>query len=894
MSALEQILRERVSELSDREAEKTISLFVDRAIDEGIIVPTIYYNTADGYLCHAYRHGEDLPFGETDQYRLVYFLHQIGKNICKKGSDGESFQIPAVAEISLEKMIVLFYQMGMRQGNIFNRFLGFNNIDIIHSFLSEHGAIQGYTTYDMTPHIYSERDSAGNRYITWLTTWLYKTSLIGKNPKGVDMGQSDYPIPINLDEIEQYLKDNDRSTISQEVKENIKVLAELITTWYNNMAEKGLKNEFKDDICALTSCANRFVFASAIATEIHYFSNYWNIQAKHALEETRDSQRLVDRLTDTEENQKYTDIIIQGLHSGREKVDWRNDHKAQDVIEKVKELLGPARASIWTKLWSGIDANSDPSMEIGELKTQTNRAIGLLYFFSSCFECLKSTEFWDYGTLPKDFNSYKKKYSALIEHTDGLDASLFDELRKMAKRKEHNLGKRIDSFHRLVEDGLFRSEDCVYEIEQYVQKSDPTYTAKYHSALILDISALDPEAINETFMKFWEQTEKDSIKVKLNIIRFPSELDCSPYIKYGIFFAQKESTRSLDMEADHVKNEAVKCGDFLYDAFQKICSLLSGRLHQIRGVLVPHVISGCEFKHNLQQNIARNAVEFYKLIKPLEACYNDQGQVQLVLGLDRQVEQQFLDRFAEWKTRKVDQPILEARWVDTCVVCSKEYIKLSGNPSDLMKRAAYSQLKISCGGESALGILLRLSNRVVCVSCYSKLNPAVAVSDYNSSKSFNLTPLGEIYSYPEDEIVLDAENEVLVLEPRWEADIIPFDIAHLLSIEDLWDLSNDISSRECMFYGCNDQGQMRWIDKIQVMGPIGQGYYQIGGEIAKIQSGCSGGIYVMSDSQTGKQIIGIHDGRFDKNEEARMIPSSVIKTTLEKITEGSITNGKST
>ena len=92
--------------------------------------------------------------------------------------------------------------------NIFNRFLGFDNIDIIHSFLSVHGVIQGYTNPKADYHIYSERNSRGMRYITWLTTWLYENGLIESRPDNTDYDESSHFIPINLDKIAEYIKEN--------------------------------------------------------------------------------------------------------------------------------------------------------------------------------------------------------------------------------------------------------------------------------------------------------------------------------------------------------------------------------------------------------------------------------------------------------------------------------------------------------------------------------------------------------------------------------------------------------------------------------------------------------------------------------------------------------------
>lgn len=888
MSALRQLLQDRVPDLSDREAYDVISAFLDRAIDEGIIVPTIYYSEDGQYLCRAYRHGEDLPFGVADQYRLVYFLRAIGTSI-RKAEGGENGPFPTIAEISLEKMIVLFYQMGLKQGNIFNRFLGFNNINIIHSFLSVHGTIQGFAGAGQETHIYSERDGKGNRYITWLTTWLYDAGLIKtkQNPDADESSQT-----ILLDKVEQYLANNQRSAVSDTVQENIESLAELITTWYNAMA-KTSRRMFRDNITALTSCANRFVYASAIATEIHYFSKFWDNQAMHALQDPHSSQQLVDRLTDSKDNAEYTSRIVRVLHSGREKAFWRHTNYAQEVIKEVKTFQTSTGTRLWAQLWDGVDAWPDHNKD--DLKVYTAMAEGLLYFFSAAFECLKSQEFWACGTLPPHYSRRKDAYLLAMEGTDLPESLLFAELEKIAKLPEDELRQKAAAFQRLVSEGLFRSKQCVEHIEDFVRRKDPTYTVTYRSALILDIAALDSRQTDGVFMRFWERLPEEDLKTTLNIIRFPEELDQAPYAKYGIFFGQNKQ-QALDAQVGDLENEAVKFGEFLYTAFQKLCSMLNGRVYRVRGILLPHIIPTPDtlFEHNLHRNIADNAKKFYDhVIQPLEAYYEDKWQMQLVLGLDRLVGELFLDLFPDWHSTKLDliapaapEGIRKSKWITNCILCVKEHAQLSESQDSLMDKIAYSQLRVSCGKHTGLGLLLRLSDRVVCLSCnhlfedYSLENPAKAISAYCPDITFNLKPLTEIRQYSGDGI-LSAEDEALVLEPCWNGNI-SFEVSRLVSIEDLADAS---VSKDCTCYGCNEDGQMKWIYSIHVAGPIGKGYYQIGGEIGQIQSGCSGGVYVQSGTQSELRIIGIHDGRFDDCEQARMIPWSSIKAALKKISE---------
>ena len=179
--------------LNNYNSELLISLFIDRAIDRGIIVPTIYYDTKRHYLCRAYRHGEDLPFGLGDECRLLRYLLHLSRMIqhIEYGKEVEG-----IAQVSFEKMIVLFYQMGIRKGNLFNRFLGFNNIRLLKPFLSLHGVIEGFIDPSELEeervdavHIYSERDDNGMRYITWLTYWLLQNKFIKGSGRGFEIDQ---------------------------------------------------------------------------------------------------------------------------------------------------------------------------------------------------------------------------------------------------------------------------------------------------------------------------------------------------------------------------------------------------------------------------------------------------------------------------------------------------------------------------------------------------------------------------------------------------------------------------------------------------------------------------------------------------------------------------------
>ena len=214
---------------SNKEAETFTSIFLDHAIDQGIIVPTIFHNTSKKYLCRAYRHGEDLPFGLEDECRLAYFLQRISQKI-----EGIN-QIPTMetmdgglSEIAFEKIIVLFYQMGMRKGGIFNHFLGFDNIRILKPFLSLHGAIQAFVDpMEMKQlgiektHFYSEKDSTGRKYITWLTSWAKDQCFAWNSMDRDEKPTSD--VFLNGEKIAKYLCEHERSCINTTIAKRISV-----------------------------------------------------------------------------------------------------------------------------------------------------------------------------------------------------------------------------------------------------------------------------------------------------------------------------------------------------------------------------------------------------------------------------------------------------------------------------------------------------------------------------------------------------------------------------------------------------------------------------------------------------------------------------------------------
>ena len=868
--------------LSDYESDIVISLFFDRAIDEGIVVPTIYHNTKNKYLCRAYRHGEDLPFGIEDECRLLFFLKKINEFIPNIEYSVFNENTQGISEISFEKIIVLFYQMGLKKGNVFNRFLGFNNIKLLKPFLSLHGKIEGIvdpTDIDRV-HIYSEKGDDNNRYIIWITTWLLEKNFINKSGTST---QNDHMCYIKKDNIEKYLQENERNCISESIKNEIINFANMISTWYKFMLQSGNKKKFKEDAIALTSCSDAFVFASAIATEIHYFSNFWNNQVQKAFIRYNEIGEIYQLLTDDYYDKQQTSNTVQGLNSGRNKVVWYNNGRAATVVDDVAKILATRGANNWYEIWSSVksSASSPLSSEVSDIEMYTAQAIGYLYFYSACYDCLIFDNYWKCGEKPPKFAEYKTLYMAQCEKTALLNKELFSVFDKVGKRRE--LCEKKSLFNKLVKNEIINSEDSVMNIEDNVTRNAIIYTVRYKASLIFEISAFEPSKINNVFMRIWGQL-KDEVKTQMNIIQFPLYPSNGNIVKYGVFFGLSSNKNTIS---------PLYCGKVLIDFYKKLCKAFNAKAYEIKAILLPDTPPGRMFEHNIQKNIIENAEKFkIKIINKLDKNYKIGTNQQLILVMTDYVDTCFYDvvNTMRWdhcqklKIQDVESPFSSIK------IYYNDYVKITDTKKEV-KNVTYSVVRIKCGDNCGAGLLLRTSKQVVCISCnhifqpYFQNEKIMAISEYSSEKSFLIKPLMKVIKCDYDNKVLPASNEITILSPCWNGRI-PFDISRILSVDDLNITIEDYLGKNCICCGYPRGGTQQWSDAIKLINRSSKDYYQTriidqANEKENMDfQGYSGGIIVPEDNQNC--VIGIHEGRFQEKK-GRVIPCSVIKEKLRGI-----------
>lgn len=400
----------------------------------------------------------------------------------------------------------------------------------------------------------------------------------------------------------------------------------MIATWYKEKERKKGKDAFKNDITALTSCVDGYVFCAAVGTEIHYFSKFWKNQAKAAFDYAINSDQLINWLSvpPDEDALKYIVSIEQGLNSGRDKVVWFNSRSAVRVITEVEKILKDETANVWAGFWDSAKVNlSAPNRGMNnEHKALAVWAVGNLFFFSACFDCLRSKDFWDNKGMPAKYEDYKKEYEALRGQTGWLENDLFEQLDTIACIPQNGFDTKVEQFNRLVNKMLSNSKRYIAKIETTLKDEIPNYTIGYKSALIIDILPFDQAQTNGKLMELWSSCDEDLSKTELNIVQFPLDPRTSSLVRYGIFYGTNNSFRPPDAYENLDSQGKKPPEDVLFDIFEKLCDLFKYNAYSIRGIMLPYLEPAQSFTHNLQKNIPDNVKEFYKLvISPLEPYY---------------------------------------------------------------------------------------------------------------------------------------------------------------------------------------------------------------------------------------------------------------------------------
>lgn len=834
-----------------------ISLFLDRSIEEGIVVPVIHHDHKGQILYRAYRHGEDLPFGKADRYRFVYFLSKLDYYLNSFYNTDTPIRI---ADVTFHKIIVLFFQMGLKQG-IFNRFLGFENDQILQQRFCIHGAVLALQK-NARDHIYMEKernkdgqqeDRETLKYVIAILQGLNQENEFLKKQKisGKQGGEYYYIVHKN---IQDFLSNSMNSIqIDLIIKREIDKTAKMIASWYwLEDIDRGPGN-LKNDLMCMTSCSDIFVFSSCVATALHYFEIYWEEEAS-------------DKLINLKSGFK-SDDFDQTLPSARIKHKWYLIRKNSKIFEYVRSLF--EQRSMLDQLTCWDNTYSKEILDIGsnDLRYLLEKGLVYVYRYSIIYSYLCSEMIYDPDCSSKEFD-IKKCILDFINKRDDLDNSTKEEVENIRKfklllsngvikemkalfsklDKIQSISIRVNYLRHIVNGYVNDSKTIVDGLEDQIKGAARNYAKRYGSCMIIDLFGVDEKEGDNYFRKIWDKLPENTYKTMMNIIYLGKEKDV---IRYAFFYENMPFENSYKYYCnifsvlDSIHMDACKCG------------------FETEVVLLPNLPTGLSFLHHTRENIRQEVAKFNEKIGPWLKCINRSKSLDYVHRLTLFSTVTTSSKYVE----EVKNRISGLSYLSFSSEKDKNnygidcYSFVSGKKITTSKQV-YSTLKLFFDGESkavGMGVLFQyttgLGNEIYCLSCNHILQDhpnASEIFGYWMGNEHDKIKLKIVSNYIENRI--KAEDDVLILKP--EIDRNDFEKNKVFSLQDVEyiDEKCDIKEEYELFsYASVQMGEL--IEGIDYCGMTGGGFVQIKGTKDKIGEGDSGASYITSD---GKRFVGIH------------------------------------
>lgn len=550
--------------------DNLISLFIDRAVDLGLLVPIIYINNKNNTICRAFRHGEDLPFGDRDKEVLLYFLKTFYESI------GDN----KISHIQFQKVVVLFLQLGIRE-NLFNVFLGFDNSQLLTVKYCIHGAVPVVVDQKVDAvnlHPYVKKDV----YSQWLSERLIKTNVIEKNEMGIILKN------VNLTE-----------GIELEGKAQIstKKIAKIIAKWYNISSAQSKKSIFTEDIIVLTSCLNIEAFSSAILAELYICRADWEGNLRHLIKDL--SKNTYNRCKNYFLNNMRSSNVFTAMNSGRKKYLWfmkdqDGNNQVQKVVRNVSELFNNNNEEMaalnWDELWENYLSINQSQNSIDD---DIMECVGHIYCYNVCYRILEYLIMLEIKSaidhrkkIKEELEELKQEYELLH-----LKQSRINYLLQMSRYERNKAFDMISAYMSRLDKQV---EEDMLVIEQYISKTSNQYLLKYHSCVIFDFDI--------------EKSDYCSDIVS-------SELPKHNFNSHIIFSTYEEGFKRIIVAVDVIKSKKIFL-EFISKVYQRAIGT------KIHCMVIPVLPNNKEFRFNCKINPKANIAEFKeKIIMPLERIY---------------------------------------------------------------------------------------------------------------------------------------------------------------------------------------------------------------------------------------------------------------------------------
>lgn len=325
--------------------ETTVSLFVDEALDAGVIVPIIAQETLNNkkIFYRAFRHGEDVPFGELQEKLCSVMLENY---FCVGGKQ-------ILTKLRVEKMLVLFIKIGLNQ-KIFKP----SPQDSIYYQVNIDAYIHGnITTVENNNSPHPQHYLKHRTDARWLSDILIDKGIIEVHEKETKINsnnsQNETLEPNSLTSITEYTGINNFIDIPVDKATQAKAAAigQTFAKLYNNSKAKIEPSVNDEDLVMFSTCLYPNDLVNALAAELAIFCDRWQRKYKRINNDisTKNFQELFKHFNSGD--------LYRSINSGQNKFTKFQQKYPQRRIDEISEQLIDSidlsiYATHWDQFWS--------------------------------------------------------------------------------------------------------------------------------------------------------------------------------------------------------------------------------------------------------------------------------------------------------------------------------------------------------------------------------------------------------------------------------------------------------------------------------------------------------------------------------------------------------------
>jgi nucleoside phosphorylase len=334
---------------------RIISVFLDKAVDCGIAVPI---TAIEGNIVYrAYRHGEDVQFGQREERLCFEMLNAFSDQVKK-----DNFQ-----KLWVEKLFVFFIKIGE------NKFLepiqtainSYQHINGSDKNLAEVASVRYFLQGPVVVKSELKPDEMldlnpcldfGDK-ASWLSKYFVDQDTALKLPQKTGL----YVFDKDLFKKQNHKTGHDREIVID--KELIKVPVEIGTIFgylINNSIQLTKPSINSDELVVLSCCCEPKDIIGALAAEINIASIIWSDQKTS--EENKKYNDLRDTLLKAFEKSESVNEALRAIHKGplyraindgQRKFEWYLTKQSKVIIERISnDFSDVIYKGIWDSFWS--------------------------------------------------------------------------------------------------------------------------------------------------------------------------------------------------------------------------------------------------------------------------------------------------------------------------------------------------------------------------------------------------------------------------------------------------------------------------------------------------------------------------------------------------------------